>query len=377
MRISILLISILMTCVLEANFSPLEEQLLKDLEIQKELFKKKDKETRKIKSLLYQTAKKIEKLNDQEREIQESMLITKSKVNESLSGLRVKKSIIQEQRRKILKRFRLLSVWYKAGVGDLLFSSKSVKDLDKRMFYLRKIMATDASQLTVYSSDVRLFDKEKKALRIRIKKMAKMKANLKSKQSQLSKIKRYHKNILAKVYRDRKKAFKKLANMRTKSFQILKEKMNRGSFFELKRKLSLPVEGKIVQNFGVIPKERKRVSLYSNGIKIEVKKEQYVKAVSSGKLIFSDHMRGYGKTVVIDHGDRYYTVYSNLSKVYSKVGDEIKESYKFAKIGSLRQEIDTHLYFEIRKFSEALNPVNWIKKQDLKIALNQSVDASM
>lgn len=377
MNLKIILPLLLVSVTSFSNIEKERDVILKDLEKQKSLYKNKDKESRKIRSLIYENAKKLEKLNDQEREIREEILLAKSKVSESISGLKFKQEVIQEQRKKILKRLRLLSVWHKAGLGDLFFSSKSVKQLDKRMFFLRKIMASDADKLLGYSSDVRTFDSEKNKLRKKIKNMAQMKRKLKVKQSEMKKISRYHKNLLAKVYKQRKNAYGKLAKMREKSFKMFKELSFKGSFFELKGKLPMPIRGKISQKYGVIPFERKRVSLYSNGIKIRISEKQRVKAVSKGKVVFAEKMRGYGRTVVIDHGDRYYTVYANLSRVFKSVGEEVSEGDSFAEVKLASSKKNNYLYFELRKFSEALNPEYWIKKEDFKIALNQENEAAM
>ena len=352
--------------------------VLKELEATKERLKKKDAQERKLKSLLYSTAKKLEKLSDQEREIEEEISQAKSKISERLSGLKIKKEVIQAEHRKILKRFRLISTWYKSGIGDLLFSSKNVRELDKRMFYLRKVVSLDAERLHSYSNDVRSYDKERGNLKGKIRSLAKLKASLDKKKKQMAKLSRYHKNILAKVYKEKSFAIKEITKIRKRNKELLERlSLDQREFYTLKGRLKLPVMGEIVQNFGVVPKENRRVSLYSNGIKIAVKENKKVFSVAPGRVSFLGELEGYGMTVVIDHGDRYYSVYSNLRLGDIAKGDEISMNTMIGRVGGYPEETRNYLHFELRKFSEAIDPVPWIKKKYINLAKTQSNQTSM
>ena len=78
-----------------------KEYILNEFKKQKELFSKTDSESRKIKSLIYETAKKLEKLNDEDRDLREKILITKAKISERLSGLKVKQEVIEAEKKKL------------------------------------------------------------------------------------------------------------------------------------------------------------------------------------------------------------------------------------------------------------------------------------
>jgi septal ring factor EnvC (AmiA/AmiB activator) len=208
--------------------------------------------------------------------------------------------------------------------------------------------------------------------------MAKLKSSLDKKKKQMAKLTRYHKNLLAKVYKEKNFAIKEITKIRRRNKELLERlSMDQGEFYTLKGKLKLPVMGEIVQNFGVLPKENRRVSLYSNGIKIAVKENKKVFSVAPGSVSFIGKLEGYGMTVVIDHGDRYYSVYSNLRLGNISKGDEISMNTMIGRVGGYPNESRNFLHFELRKFSEAIDPVPWIKKKYINLAKSQSNQTSM
>ena len=77
---------------------------------------------------------------------------------------------------------------------------------------------------------------------------------------------------------------------------------------------------------------------------------------------------GYGNSIVIDHGDGYYTRYSHLSSVNVKVGDTVTKGQKIGVMGSTGNSTGTHLDFTIYhdtdgcgtyKFDERVDPLNF------------------
>lgn len=346
-----------------------KEYILNEFKKQKELFSKTDSESRKIKSLIYETAKKLEKLNDEDRDLREKILITKAKISERLSGLKVKQEVIEAEKKKIFRRLRLLSIWYKSGVGDLLFSSTNIKELDKRMYYLRKILQSDAHRLKSYSSDARDFDKERGKLKLEIKKMAAMRSKLKKNEKQLDRIKKLHSRALAKVTTKHKKAARKLKAIRKKSSEFLAKDLLQKGFMERKGTLDMPIEGSIVMDYGLHSFHNKRVNLFSNGIGIVATGGRDVQLIASGRVSYRGYVRGYGNTVIVDHGDRYYSVYGYLENIDVKLGEKLAKGDRLGRVGE--KEDRAILYFELRKFSEALNPIPWFKKDEIKMAKSQ------
>ena len=83
-----------------------------------------------------------------------------------------------------------------------------------------------------------------------------------------------------------------------------------------------------------------------------------VRAVSAGRVAFSDRYGSYGRLVILDHGDGYYTVYGGLGAVEVRVGDDLSRQ---GRIGSIGTDFSpSALFFEVRKGTRTLDPRGWL-----------------
>ncbi|MGE0633330.1 MAG: murein hydrolase activator EnvC, partial [Pseudobdellovibrionaceae bacterium] len=81
---------------------------------------------------------------------------------------------------------------------------------------------------------------------------------------------------------------------------------------------------------------------------------------------------GFGTTVILDHGDHYYSIYSGLSKVKVEIGDEIETRQVIAEAGWVPETGMPGLYFEVRHFSEATDPSSWFaKNKNIRVSSTQ------
>jgi septal ring factor EnvC (AmiA/AmiB activator) len=79
-----------------------------------------------------------------------------------------------------------------------------------------------------------------------------------------------------------------------------------------------------------------------------------VRAVAAGRVAFSDRYGSYGQLVILDHGDRYYTVYGGFASVDVQVGDEVSKS---ARLGGADV---APMYFEVRRGTKTENARLWL-----------------
>ena len=115
-----------------------------------------------------------------------------------------------------------------------------------------------------------------------------------------------------------------------------------------------PVKGVVSSEYG------RRWGTFHNGIDIRAPFGSKIKAVRSGKVIHSGHEPGYGNTVIIYHGRGFSTVYAHASKLLVTKGMRIQRGEPIARIGSTGRSTGPHLHFEIRRFEEPQNPINYL-----------------
>lgn len=83
-----------------------------------------------------------------------------------------------------------------------------------------------------------------------------------------------------------------------------------------------------------------------------------VRAVFGGRVAFADRYGPYGRLVILDHGDHYYTVSGNLAALDVKVGDEVSAGERIGTVGD--EGKGPMLYFEVRHGTETLPPSPWL-----------------
>ena len=133
-------------------------------------------------------------------------------------------------------------------------------------------------------------------------------------------------------------------------------------FTAQKGKLLPPINGPLVRGFMEPGTEAEEAAPFANGITIGVSGEQEVRAVYGGVVIYADYMPGYGKMVIIEHADQYYTVTAKFAKI--KVGEktQVAQGDVLGTTDSFATLIGKGLYFEVRHGAVAEDPLAWLKR---------------
>ncbi|MBI2119248.1 MAG: peptidoglycan DD-metalloendopeptidase family protein [Elusimicrobia bacterium] len=130
------------------------------------------------------------------------------------------------------------------------------------------------------------------------------------------------------------------------------------SFIGKKGFLNWPAEGRVVSPFGRQRDKELDVLIINNGIKINTASSTLVRAIEKGKVIFASNFRSYGKTVVIDHGGEFYSIYGTLGEILVKEGNRVSVGEI---VGKAFRYANSQIYFELRSHGEAQDPLLWLK----------------
>ena len=134
------------------------------------------------------------------------------------------------------------------------------------------------------------------------------------------------------------------------------QSMLSGEFTKLKGKLSMPVRGEVVSQFGQAFDTQSQLHVFHKGIEIDPGHAQPVRAVAGGKVVYSGVLPGYGNVTIMDHGGHYYTLVGRLGELKRQVGDVLIPGDDLGSSDSGGQPV----YFEIRSRNVAVNPLQWI-----------------
>jgi len=130
----------------------------------------------------------------------------------------------------------------------------------------------------------------------------------------------------------------------------------------MRGKLEWPVRGQVTGGFGKTKHPEFATDVFRKGIDIEAPIGEAIRAVEKGRVVFAERFSGYGKMVIIDHGERYFSVYAHLSEIIKKTGDAVKRGEALGTVGDSDSLAGSRLYFEMRKDGKSIDPLPWFQK---------------
>lgn len=130
---------------------------------------------------------------------------------------------------------------------------------------------------------------------------------------------------------------------------------------EFKGALAWPVEGTVLEEFGPKRSTRFATVTLSNGLKIEASPGMEVRSVFEGTVVFAQWFKGYGNLVIVDHGNRIFSLYGNTRHSSVNVGDKLAPGQILGQVAENEEGISGYLYFEIREDNKPVNPQSWLR----------------
>ncbi|KPK92243.1 MAG: hypothetical protein AMJ94_05545 [Deltaproteobacteria bacterium SM23_61] len=270
---------------------------------------------------------------------------------------------------------------YKFGdteMPQLLFSSGSYEDFLSLRWYLTSILEQDRRLIDDYrkrKTVVRNYQRElvedEQELKSLKKKAEQKKGEIQKdllKKGMILDAVRQQKQVHLAAIRELEAASAKLQRLINRLEKELREKAKEKTFLPsargfgaLQGKLPFPVRGKILSTFGRNENPKFNTFTVQKGIEIEAPLGAGIRAIHDGRVLYSDWFKGYGKILIIDHGEGYYTLSGHASALLKAVGEEVRAGDVVALVGDTGSLKGPCLYFEIRQRGRPLDPLAWLR----------------
>jgi murein DD-endopeptidase MepM/ murein hydrolase activator NlpD len=121
-----------------------------------------------------------------------------------------------------------------------------------------------------------------------------------------------------------------------------------------------PARGWVTSDYGVRVDPYTAERMMHRGLDIATAPGHPVQAPSDATVVFAGTENGYGKVVVLDHGNGVNTRYAHLSSIYVKAGERVKRGARVAAVGTTGRSTGPHLHYEVRVNGVAENPRKFI-----------------
>lgn len=124
----------------------------------------------------------------------------------------------------------------------------------------------------------------------------------------------------------------------------------------LRKGLPYPVRGEVQGRFGM---DRPEGGTW-RGIVLRASEGVRVGAVAPGRVVYAGWLSGFGNLMILDHGNKYLTVYAYNQSLLKQVGDVVNTGDAIATVGATGGQVEPGLYFEIRHGGKPVNPLIWL-----------------
>lgn len=257
---------------------------------------------------------------------------------------------LQDKRANLEKRVSTLNLTVEEKAHLLEAEQRALTDLAAKKSQKEQLLKDIAKNKKLYLAQIS--EKEKAA-----REMEELMRRLEAERRQREEKRLADLAALKKAEAKKRSKNPKKNSVKTPQKELEPQEFVTGSFPELKKRLNWPIPGKIVGRFGSVTNQETKTITFNTGIEIQSAANLRVQAVTSGEVIKIFWLRGYGNTLILEHGDGFYTVYSNLEKIYKTEGQKISAGEPIA-------VVDTNngrLHFEVWHKKEKLDPEEWLK----------------
>lgn len=117
-----------------------------------------------------------------------------------------------------------------------------------------------------------------------------------------------------------------------------------------------PLRGDVIAEYGPMAKGQ-----HNDGINIAAAKGSPVRAAENGVVVYAgNELKGFGNLLLVKHADGWMTAYAHNDQFMVGKGDSVKKGQQISTVGATGSVTSPQLHFEIRRGTEAVNPMDYL-----------------
>ena len=309
----------------------------------------------------------------------------RTKVNNLKGRIKTKEDELELLRERYEQRIR--NTYLKGKVSDLekVLSSTSWRQAVYRTQYLKIISSIEQTMTKEIEGILLTINKDKLKLESLLRQSISLKRDKQKQMASLRKMRirrekelnriRQDKSALANYMQEKSAGVKQLESIikkvledkarseREERIRQQQQALKTKEFNLLKGQLPWPTEGRVILKFGKQWNPLLKTTTDNPGIDIKGQPGSPIRSTMSGVVTTITYIRGYGTTVIIDHGGGFYTVYSHVTNIQTQVDSEVRSGDVIAYMGDSGSVNGSKLHFEVWGKGQKLDPEKWLMKK--------------
>ena len=296
-----------------------------------------------------------------------------TEVQHSLASLRDQRREVEERRidqaRRIARHVRAAQRLGGTDIFKMLLNREDPDTVDRIVRYHRYFVRARLDALDAYARTLEEIEEIGQATRDRESLLAAREDEMQLRTATLGERRRERETLVESLRRemqDKTVSRDQLVRDRQRLQALLAEIRQRlsetpgVSFTTSKGRMHWPVAGRVLHRFG---DPRADGRLKWEGIYVAAPDGTEINAIHGGRVVFAGWLRGFGLLTIIDHGNRYMSLYGNADVLLKQAGDWVEGGETIASAGQSGGQGVSGLYFEVRADGHPTNPASWLRRE--------------
>jgi murein DD-endopeptidase MepM/ murein hydrolase activator NlpD len=326
-----------------------------------------------------QAKRKVESVSDQLHKVQVELdtaqgdyLSVQKKLSETEEKIEVNSVVLAKAEKSLSERGvilnkRIRDIYQNGQLNylDVLFGANDFGDFTTRMEILKRIMNKDIELIVKVKAERELVLQKKSELESDRASILTLKQVAIEKKKIIESSKKEREAVLASAVSERdtaEQSYQELLETSRKIEDMIRRNQNKkqgpssgtGS-------MMWPTDvTEITSPYGWRTHPIFGTSRYHSGIDIGADYGDSVRAADSGVVMYADWMGGYGKAVIIEHGNGISTLYGHNSELLVSEGQRVRKGEVISRVGSTGYSTGPHLHFEVRQNGSPTNPMDYL-----------------
>jgi septal ring factor EnvC (AmiA/AmiB activator) len=271
---------------------------------------------------------------------------------------------------RLTGRLRALYVLGEGGAVRALIGAESFEDLSYRRRLVENLAKSDAALVREHARVSAEVKAQRAARAAKVSEAARTRTIIEEQTE-----------LVAATLSERRAAIARIENEKELQVRAVREIVDRqralgGLLFEVQKKsgvrkrrgrgvlkagLLWPVRGTVLRRFGTIRERNTGARITSNGVDIRAPLGTPVIAGAEGTVVHVGWLRGFGRIVILDHGEGHHTLHAHLDRAAVSRGQDVGRGEVIGTVGETESLNGPKLYFELRGNSRPMDPLPYLR----------------
>lgn len=315
---------------------------------------------------LYKNQQRLEETTSDLQESKQEYSSAQNRLNEMQWNLSKALGEFSELDFQMRRRIRQIFKNQRKGFFELLLSAKDLNIFLDRLYFEGIVIKKDYKKMVYARQKAKEIARLKYNVEEQKRYLARSVKNIKYQQENIQHEIAKNQNMIQKLRTDRgtyERAERELARQ-SASLQSMISRSAHNSNINVVSGFIKPISGRITSPYGWRRHPIFKSRSFHAGIDIGGPYNSNVRASNDGKVIFAGWYGGYGKVVILDHGDvngiPVTTLYAHLNSARVTPGEYVSKGQVIGLEGTTGYSTGPHVHFEVRVNGRPTNPLNYI-----------------